>query len=104
MDSFSAVKITALGRPQFLVGTTIVIKMSMHNVNLTDTLAEGMWWTDIFFFFLKLQFSEVLVKWRRFFTFLASQQGKDDMEALEQRLELKQLQVEYSLFCYHLQI
>ncbi|XP_040010463.1 proline dehydrogenase 1, mitochondrial [Xiphias gladius] len=57
MDGFSAVKMTALGRPQFL-----------------------------------LKFSEVLVKWQRFFTFLASQQGKDGMEALEQRLELKQLQ------------
>ncbi|XP_070760069.1 proline dehydrogenase 1, mitochondrial [Enoplosus armatus] len=57
MDGFSAIKMTALGRPQFL-----------------------------------LQFSEVLVKWRRFFTFLASQQGKDGVEALEQRLELKQLQ------------
>ncbi|XP_049906063.1 proline dehydrogenase 1, mitochondrial [Epinephelus moara] len=57
MDGFSAIKMTALGRPQFL-----------------------------------LQFSEVLVKWRRFFTFLASQQGKDDVEALEQRLELKQMQ------------
>lgn len=54
VDSFSAIKITALGRPQFLVGTTIVIKISMHIVNLTDTLAEGMWWTDIFFsFFFK---------------------------------------------------
>ncbi|XP_045889989.1 proline dehydrogenase 1, mitochondrial [Micropterus dolomieu] len=57
MGGFSAIKMTALGRPQFL-----------------------------------LQFSEVLVKWRRFFTFLASQQGKDGMEALEQKLELKQLQ------------
>ncbi|TKS78482.1 Proline dehydrogenase 1, mitochondrial [Collichthys lucidus] len=57
MDGFSAVKMTALGRPQFL-----------------------------------LQFSEVLVKWRRFFSFLATQQGKDGVEALEQRLELKQLQ------------
>nr|XP_046241466.1 proline dehydrogenase 1, mitochondrial [Scatophagus argus] len=57
MDGFSAIKMTALGRPQFL-----------------------------------LLFSEVLVKWQRFFTFLASQQGKDGMEALEQRLELKQLQ------------
>ncbi|GAA6218653.1 proline dehydrogenase 1, mitochondrial-like [Lates japonicus] len=57
VDGFSAIKMTALGRPQFL-----------------------------------LQFSEVLVKWRRFFTFLASQQGKDGMQALEQRLELKQLQ------------
>ncbi|XP_067426258.1 proline dehydrogenase 1, mitochondrial [Thunnus thynnus] len=57
MDGFSAIKMTALGRPQFL-----------------------------------LQFSEVLVKWRRFFTFLASQQGKDGMEALGQRLELKQMQ------------
>ncbi|XP_071339782.1 proline dehydrogenase 1, mitochondrial [Trachinotus anak] len=57
MDGFSAIKMTALGRPQFL-----------------------------------LQFSEILVKWQRFFTFLAAQQGKDGMEALEQRLELKQLQ------------
>uniref|UniRef100_A0A3Q1FZS9 Proline dehydrogenase n=1 Tax=Acanthochromis polyacanthus TaxID=80966 RepID=A0A3Q1FZS9_9TELE len=57
MDGFSAIKMTALGRPQFL-----------------------------------LQFSEVLVKWRRFFIFLASQQGKDGMQALEQRLELTQLQ------------
>uniref|UniRef100_A0A8D0ARD7 Proline dehydrogenase n=1 Tax=Sander lucioperca TaxID=283035 RepID=A0A8D0ARD7_SANLU len=57
MDGFSAIKMTALGRPQFL-----------------------------------LQFSEVLVKWRRFFTFLASQQGKDGIEALEQRLELTELQ------------
>ncbi|XP_037536155.1 proline dehydrogenase 1, mitochondrial [Nematolebias whitei] len=57
MDGFSAIKVSALGRPQFL-----------------------------------LRFSEVLVKWQRFFTFLASQQGKNGMEALEQRLELSQLQ------------
>uniref|UniRef100_A0A7N8YJR2 Proline dehydrogenase n=1 Tax=Mastacembelus armatus TaxID=205130 RepID=A0A7N8YJR2_9TELE len=57
VDGFSAIKMTALGRPQFL-----------------------------------LQFSEVLVKWRRFFTFLALQQGIDGTEALKQRLELKQLQ------------
>uniref|UniRef100_A0A667YTD9 Proline dehydrogenase n=1 Tax=Myripristis murdjan TaxID=586833 RepID=A0A667YTD9_9TELE len=57
MDGFSAIKMTALGRPQFL-----------------------------------LQFSEVLVKWRRFFTFLAEHQGKHGMEALEQKLELEQLQ------------
>ncbi|XP_069034229.1 proline dehydrogenase 1, mitochondrial [Embiotoca jacksoni] len=56
-DGFSAIKMTALGRPPFL-----------------------------------LQFSEVLVKWSRFFTFLASQQGEDGTEALEQRLELTQLQ------------
>uniref|UniRef100_A0A673YUD4 Proline dehydrogenase n=1 Tax=Salmo trutta TaxID=8032 RepID=A0A673YUD4_SALTR len=58
VDGFSAIKMTALGRPQFL-----------------------------------LQFSEVLVKWRRFFSFLAAQQGRDGMEALEQRLELQPLQV-----------
>ncbi|XP_068166800.1 proline dehydrogenase 1, mitochondrial [Antennarius striatus] len=57
VDGFSAIKLTALGRPQFL-----------------------------------LQFSEVLVKWRRFFTFLASQQGQDEQETLEQRLELNQMQ------------
>uniref|UniRef100_A0A3Q3LV21 Proline dehydrogenase n=1 Tax=Mastacembelus armatus TaxID=205130 RepID=A0A3Q3LV21_9TELE len=43
-DGFSAIKLTALGRPQFL-----------------------------------LQFSEVLVKWRRFFNFLAAKQGKAEM-------------------------
>lgn len=56
-DGFAAIKLTALGRPQFL-----------------------------------LQFSEVLVKWQRFFTFLSAQQGKDVMEILDQRLELTQLQ------------
>ncbi|KAF5897334.1 proline dehydrogenase 1, mitochondrial-like, partial [Clarias magur] len=56
-DGFSAIKMTALGRPQFL-----------------------------------LQFSEVLVKWRRFFSWLAAQQGKDGMAVLEQKLELEQLQ------------
>ncbi|CAN9512938.1 unnamed protein product [Ophioblennius macclurei] len=56
-DGFAAIKLTALGRPQFL-----------------------------------LQFSEVLVKWQRFFTFLAAQQGKDGTAALDQKLELTQLQ------------
>ncbi|KAM6930982.1 proline dehydrogenase 1, mitochondrial [Xenentodon cancila] len=57
MDGFSAIKVTALGRPQFL-----------------------------------LQFSEVLMKWQRVFSFLASPQGKGGMEVLEQTLELTQLQ------------
>ncbi|KAM4615724.1 proline dehydrogenase 1, mitochondrial [Polymixia lowei] len=57
IDGFSAIKMTALGRPQVL-----------------------------------LRFSEVLVKWRRFFSFLAAQQGKDGEEALEQKLQLQQLQ------------
>ncbi|XP_076850491.1 proline dehydrogenase 1, mitochondrial [Brachyhypopomus gauderio] len=57
VDGFSAIKMTALGRPQFL-----------------------------------LQFSEVLVKWRRFFSLLAAQQGKDGMSVLEQKLELEELQ------------
>lgn len=34
MDGFSAIKITALGRPQFLVGAKIVIKMSMYLIFL----------------------------------------------------------------------
>ncbi|KAJ0057326.1 hypothetical protein NL108_002274, partial [Boleophthalmus pectinirostris] len=55
-DGFSAIKMTALGRPQFL-----------------------------------LQFSEVLVKWRRFFNLLAAQQGKSEMMVLDQKLELEQL-------------
>ncbi|XP_056146668.1 proline dehydrogenase 1, mitochondrial [Lampris incognitus] len=53
---FSAIKMTALGRPQFL-----------------------------------LQFSEVLVKWKRFFKLLAAQQGKSGMTALEQKLEFEEL-------------
>lgn len=42
---------------------------------------------------LQLEFSEVLVKWRRFFNFLAAQQGKSKMVVLEQKLELEQLKV-----------
>ncbi|XP_042579386.1 proline dehydrogenase 1, mitochondrial [Cyprinus carpio] len=61
-DGFSAIKMTALGRPQFL-----------------------------------LQFSEVLVKWRCFFSFLAAKQGKDSVEVLEQKLDLEQLQVRTGL-------
>ncbi|XP_061762102.1 proline dehydrogenase 1, mitochondrial isoform X4 [Nerophis ophidion] len=57
MDGFSAIKMTALGRPQFL-----------------------------------LQFSELLVKWRRFFHFLASKQGGVGTDVLEQRLDLRQMQ------------
>lgn len=57
MDGFSAIKMTALGRPQFL-----------------------------------LELSEVLIKWRRFFNFLALRQGKNVGQALEQRVELTQLQ------------
>jgi len=41
----------------------------------------------------QLQFSEVLVKWRRFFNMLAAQQGKSGMTALEQTLDLEQLKV-----------
>lgn len=48
------------------------------------------WWTVPL---SQLQFSEVLVKWRRFFSFLAAQQGKSDMMVLEQKLELEQLKV-----------
>lgn len=43
--------------------------------------------------FAQLQFSEVLVKWRRFFNLLAAQQGKSEMMVLEQKLELDQLKV-----------
>ncbi|CAL8347439.1 unnamed protein product [Lota lota] len=57
LEGFSAIKMTALGRPQFL-----------------------------------LRLSEVLVKWRRFFSFLAAQQGNSNKETMEQKLELKVLQ------------
>lgn len=57
MDGFSAIKMTALGRPQFL-----------------------------------LELSEVLVKWCRFFNFLALQQGKNAEQPLKQKVELTQLQ------------
>uniref|UniRef100_A0A8C3T237 Proline dehydrogenase n=1 Tax=Chelydra serpentina TaxID=8475 RepID=A0A8C3T237_CHESE len=56
-DSFSAIKLTALGRPQFL-----------------------------------LQFSEVLMKWRRFFHQMAAEQGKAGLAMLEVKLEVKKLQ------------
>ncbi|KAG9487311.1 hypothetical protein GDO78_007265 [Eleutherodactylus coqui] len=56
-DGFSAIKLTALGRPQFL-----------------------------------LQFSEVLVKWRRFFHQLAADQGKGGLAAVEIELEVEKLQ------------
>lgn len=50
--------------------------------------------TDIpFQFCAQLQFSEVLVKWKQFFKFLAAQQGKSEMTALEQKLEPGQLKV-----------
>uniref|UniRef100_A0A8C8RA95 Proline dehydrogenase n=1 Tax=Pelusios castaneus TaxID=367368 RepID=A0A8C8RA95_9SAUR len=56
-DGFSAIKLTALGRPQFL-----------------------------------LQFSEVLMKWRKFFHQMAAEQGKAGLAALETKLEVKKLQ------------
>ncbi|XP_075070848.1 proline dehydrogenase 1, mitochondrial [Mixophyes fleayi] len=56
-DGFSAIKLTALGRPQFL-----------------------------------LQFSEVLIKWRRFFHHLAAEQGKAGLAAVEIELEVEKLQ------------
>uniref|UniRef100_A0A8C5LPR6 Proline dehydrogenase n=1 Tax=Leptobrachium leishanense TaxID=445787 RepID=A0A8C5LPR6_9ANUR len=55
-DGFSAIKLTALGRPQFL-----------------------------------LQFSEVLIKWRRFFHHLAADQGKTGLAAVEIELEVEKL-------------
>nr|XP_038043286.1 proline dehydrogenase 1, mitochondrial [Anas platyrhynchos] len=56
-DGFSAIKLTALARPQFL-----------------------------------LQFSEVLVKWRRFFHQMAVEQGQGGRTALEMKLEVEKLQ------------
>ncbi|KFZ62526.1 hypothetical protein N321_07521, partial [Antrostomus carolinensis] len=56
-DGFSAIKLTALGRPQFL-----------------------------------LQFSEVLVKWRRFFHQMAAEQGQAGRAAVEMKLEVEKLQ------------
>ena len=43
--------------------------------------------------FHQLQFSEVLVKWRQFFNLLSAHQGKSDMAALEQKLDLEQVKV-----------
>lgn len=42
---------------------------------------------------VQLQFSEVLVKWRRFFHQLAAEQGKVGLAALETKLEVEKLQV-----------
>ncbi|XP_023793551.1 proline dehydrogenase 1, mitochondrial-like isoform X1 [Cyanistes caeruleus] len=56
-DGFSAIKLTALARPQFLV-----------------------------------RFSEVLVKWRRFFHQMATEQGQAGWAVLDTKLEVEKLQ------------
>ncbi|NXA12113.1 PROD dehydrogenase, partial [Sapayoa aenigma] len=56
-DGFSAIKLTALARPQFLV-----------------------------------RFSEVLVKWRRFFLQVAAEQGQAGRPVLDVKLEVEKLQ------------
>ncbi|NXU69757.1 PROD dehydrogenase, partial [Horornis vulcanius] len=56
-DGFSAIKLTALARPQFLV-----------------------------------RFSEVLVKWRRFFHQMAAEQGQAEQAVLDTKLEVEKLQ------------
>ncbi|NWS16745.1 PROD dehydrogenase, partial [Pachyramphus minor] len=56
-DGFSAIKLTALARPQFLV-----------------------------------RFSEVLVKWRRFFLQMAAEQGQAGRAVLDMKLEVEKLQ------------
>ncbi|XP_032561913.1 proline dehydrogenase 1, mitochondrial-like isoform X1 [Chiroxiphia lanceolata] len=56
-DGFSAIKLTALARPQFLV-----------------------------------RFSEVLVKWRRFFLRMAAEQGQAGRAVLEMKLEVEKMQ------------
>lgn len=88
MDCFSAVKMTALGQHHFLVSC------NWHFIaqcdNLTQRVVAGEK-NKIFTTFssAKLHFSEVLMKRQQFFKFLASQQGKDAMKALEQRMELQ---------------
>ncbi|KAF7687225.1 proline dehydrogenase 1, mitochondrial isoform X1 [Silurus meridionalis] len=56
-NGFSAIKMTALGRPQFL-----------------------------------MQFSEVLVKWKNFFRYLAEHLGENGQDVLKQKLDLEKLQ------------
>ncbi|KAH0625486.1 hypothetical protein JD844_015018 [Phrynosoma platyrhinos] len=48
----------------------------------------------------QLQFSEVLVKWRRFFHQLAAEQGKVGLAALETKLEVEKLQALSRLDCH----
>lgn len=55
-------------------------------VNASDSLADTVT-------VLKLSFSEILTKWQRFFSFLAAQQGNQDLGLPEQKLEVQQLQV-----------
>ncbi|KFP80296.1 hypothetical protein N310_05970, partial [Acanthisitta chloris] len=57
VDGFSAIKLTALARPQFLV-----------------------------------RFSEVLVKWKRFFHQMAAEQGQAGRAVLDMKLEVEKLQ------------
>ncbi|XP_052596188.1 proline dehydrogenase 1, mitochondrial isoform X3 [Peromyscus californicus insignis] len=62
---FSAIKLTALGRPQFLWGS------HLH-------------W--------QLQFSDVLTRWRRFFHQMAAEQGQSGRAAVDTKLEVVVLQ------------
>lgn len=58
MHGFSAIKMTALGRPQFLVGTKIGIKMSMHNVILTDSS----WWRGVVDWYIVYYFQATVLR------------------------------------------
>lgn len=84
-DGFTAIKMTALARPQFLVDTSSIITVRFQR--------EGAPHTQTMPISLKLSFSVILTKWQRFFAFLASQQTKQSLGLLEQKLEVRQLQV-----------
>lgn len=70
-------------------------KKTVQNEVLICFTAKFLIWNtqDTFPFLPQLRFSGVLVKWQRFFAFLAAQQRTDGIQLLEQRLELKQTQV-----------
>ncbi|KAB1255611.1 Proline dehydrogenase 1; mitochondrial [Camelus dromedarius] len=79
-DGFSAIKLSALGRPQFLVILSIFHLQSVWG---------GVCTCDVR---LQLQFSDVLTKWRRFFHQMAAEQGKAGLAAVDTKLEVAALQ------------
>lgn len=93
-DGFTAIKMTALARPQFLVDAHFIYSSMIAILFSKSTLTtrrEHVMLTQ--WLLLKLSFSEILTKWQRFFSFLASQQGKQNLGLPEQKLEVQQLQV-----------
>lgn len=90
----------ASGAPQSRLCSYSKFKGRRFKMELHYALQQNFWFKRHRMHFpllSQLRFSGILVKWQRFFAFLAAQQGKDG-KVSEQRLELKQMQVEDFIF------